>query len=276
MPENNEKPTTTVRSIRANEEVFERLKEIAAEGKMNNQGEALTALVRMWEMDQAKASIPDRGTEIDNFRATIHKLEDFFLNALEVNINAEDRIRQGFAGQLEANATTINMLQESNKAAMEEIQLLKDRMQGMIDQHNEDVANFTAVKTAKEEQYIEYTNKIADKDRLNEALADKAAADKQRIKELEDELAAGEDYKKTIAELQNKLKATEEANQKLVLQVDQLEQDLQQSNRDHEHALRIKEMEAEHKILAAEKSAQDRISKLQDEFIKRFNERHRE
>lgn len=275
MPENekNEKQQpTTVRSIRASEAVFEKLKEITAASNMNNQGETLTALVRLWEMDQVKNAIPDRATEIDNYRATLQKLENFFLNALEINMETENRIRQEFAGQLEANAATINLLQEAKKAAMEEAALQKEKTEEIRAKHNEMLADLASVKKAKEQQNIAFTQKLADKDRLNSALTDKADADKARIKELEKKLLASEEYQKIIMEQKAELKAVKEHNKELTIKMENLQKKLAQIERDHDYALKLKEMEAENKVLEAEHAAHARISEIQDEFLKRFDE----
>lgn len=275
MPENesNEKQqTTTVRSIRASEAVFEKLKEITAASKMNNQGEALTALVHLWEMDQAKNAIPNRAAEIDNYRATLQKLENFFLHALEVNMGAEDRIRQEFSGQLKANAATINLLQDAKKEADKESALQKEKIEELMTQHNETVENLNAEKEAKEHQHTEFTQKLADKDKLNTALEEQAAADKARIKELEDQLLVRVKQQKLFEEQETELKAQKEQNEVLVLQIESLQKKLAQMKRDHEYELRLKDMEAEKKVLEAERTVQVRIRAMQDEFLKRFDE----
>lgn len=275
MPENetNEKQQpTTVRSIRASEAVFEKLKEITAASKMNNQGEALTALVHLWEMDQAKNAIPDRATEIDNYRAALQKLENFFLHALEVNMGAEDRIRQEFSGQLEANATTINSLQNAKKTADKELSLQKEKIEELMTQHNETVKNLTAEKEAKERQAIEFSQKLADKDKLNVALAEQLEADKARIKELEDQLLASAKDQKIIAEQKTGLKEMKEQKEELAGQVERLQEKLAQMKRDHDYELKLKDMEAEKKVLEAERTVHIRIRTMQDEFLKRWDE----
>ena len=111
---------STVRSLRAPQETFEKLKAIAADNQLGSQGEALTALIRLWEVNKAKVAVPDRATEIETFRSFLNKIEDAYIHSLEVNVAAEDRIKEHFAGRLEADNTLINSLQAAKKDLMEQ------------------------------------------------------------------------------------------------------------------------------------------------------------
>ena len=80
---------STVKSLRAPQETFEKLKAIAADNQLGSQGEALTALIRLWEVNKAKVAVPDRATEIETFRSYLNKIEDAYIHSLEVNVAAE-------------------------------------------------------------------------------------------------------------------------------------------------------------------------------------------
>lgn len=253
-----------VRSLRAPQDTFEKLKEIAADNKMGSQGEALTALIRLWELNQAKVAVPDRATEIDAFRSYLNKAEEAFIHALEVNISAEDRIKEHYEGRMKASDATIAALQEAKANAMEENALMKEKVEALNDRLLETEENFEAVIKDKKTMAANFARQLADKDKqiedkekLNTALAEKAAADKARITELEDELLAGEDYQKTIDNLQQELVDARKQIANLQKDVSGLQQQLK--------------FDVQAARLEAQQEAQERIAKMQDSIADRFS-----
>ena len=255
---------STVKSLRAPQDTFEKLKAIAADNQLGSQGEALTALIRLWEVNKAKVAVPDRATEIETFRSFLNKIEDAYIHSLEVNVAAEDRIKEHFAGRLEADNTLINSLQAAKKDLMEQEKVLKDAVEEyklqLIDQEN----NLRAVSDSKKSMEADFMMRLQEKDRqladketLIATLTKKSSTDEQRIKELEDELLAGEDYQKTIADLTAQLT---EANTKIAT--------LQS---DYEHLQKTSELDIQAARLEAQQEAQERIAKLQDSIAERFS-----
>ena len=255
---------STVKSLRAPQETFEKLKAIAADNQLGSQGEALTALIRLWEVNKAKIAVPDRATEIETFRSYLNKIEDAYIHSLEVNVAAEDRIKEHFAGRLEADDTLINSLQAAKKDLIEQEKVLKDAVEEyklqLIDQEN-NLRVVTDSKKSMEADYMvrlqEKDRQLADKETLIATLTKKSSADEQRIKELEDELSTGEDYQKTIADLTAQLN---ESNAKVAT--------LQS---DYEHLQKTSELNIQAARLEAQQEAQEKIAKLQDSIAERFS-----
>lgn len=89
------------------------------------QAEGFKNLVALMELDNAKKQLNDRAKEIDTFRDTVNKLINFYLNSLEVNQVAEERIREELNKELVTKDKTISSLQEQLNKQIETIDKLK-------------------------------------------------------------------------------------------------------------------------------------------------------
>jgi chromosome segregation ATPase len=104
-----------VRSFRISEEVSEKLKHISE--NFDNQNAALESLISAYEIQSAKAILTDRQTDISDYDAHLQAIQNAFLHSLEINENAEKRIRSEFQSLLSSKDETIIMLQEQLEAA---------------------------------------------------------------------------------------------------------------------------------------------------------------
>lgn len=89
------------------------------------QAEGFKNLVALMELDNAKKQLNDRAKEIDTFRDTVNKLINFYINSLEVNQVAEERIREELNKELVTKDKTISSLQEQLNKQIETIDKLK-------------------------------------------------------------------------------------------------------------------------------------------------------
>lgn len=248
-----EKNISMVRSIRATEDVFEKLKKIAAQGKMSNQGEALTSLIHLWEIDQAKAMIPNRKTEIENFRLTLQKLEDFFLNALEINLSAEARIRQEFEGKLENQTVSISALKKAKEEAEQNIHHFHTVIERLQEEKTKYEIRCNQVEKEKTAVIESYEEKLLDKDRLNKSLQEQVSMNKANIEELKGKLKKEEEQEKVIEQLRSQCNEIQS-------KAETLAKDFQ-----------IKELKAEKELLKIRKEAQDRIDEMQNRYLRCIN-----
>lgn len=85
-----------------------------------NQATGFERMLEALEMQQAKQAIPARETEISEFERCLRHLQGAYLNSLELNEQAEARIREEFARQLDAKDRTIADYQEQVKGLKEE------------------------------------------------------------------------------------------------------------------------------------------------------------
>ena len=89
------------------------------------QAEGFKNLVALMELDNAKEQLSDRAKEIDTFRDTVNKLIGFYINSLEVNQVAEDRIREEVKKELSTKDNTIRNLQEQLQEQKKKIEKIK-------------------------------------------------------------------------------------------------------------------------------------------------------
>ena len=161
MSEEIKKDKAEVRSFRVTDDVMAKFNTIKDELKLNQDG-ALGVLIGAYEMEKAKEAIPDRETEIANFQLKAHELVEAFLHSLQLNQDAEARIRQEFEAELVRNKKTIDNYQGQIEALKAEKALL-----------SEDAAKVKFLQTeldsvteqARKERN-EAADRIAEKDRL--------------------------------------------------------------------------------------------------------------
>lgn len=112
----------TIKSIRANQAVFDRLSAVAKEGGLD-QGAALEALLNAWDVQAAKGQVPERAADVADFDAHVQGVQSAFLRSLELAQSAEARARVAYQAQLDAMTATISRLQadlaESNEKRKE-------------------------------------------------------------------------------------------------------------------------------------------------------------
>lgn len=104
------------RSIRADAETFEKLKQICSE-KGLKQGEAMEALLTAWEVQEAKGLVPERAADVADFDAHLQGIQKAFLRSLDLAQSAESRARISYAAQLDAMSGTIARLEKDLRDA---------------------------------------------------------------------------------------------------------------------------------------------------------------
>lgn len=104
------------RSIRADAETFEKLKQICSE-KGLKQGEAMEALLTAWEVQEAKGLVPERAADVADFDAHLQGIQKAFLRSLDLAQSAESRARISYAAQLDAMSGTITRLEKDLRDA---------------------------------------------------------------------------------------------------------------------------------------------------------------
>ena len=77
-----------------------------------NQAQGFDYLLEVLALDKARTFIKSRETEISNFEQHAKALISAFLHSLELNENAEARVKEQFAAQIESQSRTIAEYQE--------------------------------------------------------------------------------------------------------------------------------------------------------------------
>jgi predicted nucleic acid-binding Zn-ribbon protein len=125
-----------VKTLRADDDTFEKFKKLASD-EFGNQGQCLSALINIYETETAKAVLVDRKLEIDSFQDYINKISNLFVTSLQLNADAEGRIREEFSRQLNSKEQSIENLQEQNSKLKEDLQKHKDNAEEIVAKNKE-------------------------------------------------------------------------------------------------------------------------------------------
>ena len=188
--ENNASQNKT-RSIRATDEIFTKFKEIT-ESIGSGTNESLSALINAYELQQAKQVLTGQAALIDDFKARADGIIKAYISALELSVNAEERIRAEFTVQIESQAKTIAALQRENESIKAETIRLQTEAQGEIKALKAELsAAQTALQTAK----------------TNEQRAVESKAQAEKIAALTNEKL--QELQSTVKDLQERAAATD-------------------------------------------------------------------
>jgi len=269
------KQQAAVRSFRVTDEVMAQFKGIQEEMNLTQDG-ALKMLVQAYEFEAAKNAIPDRETEIANFQAKAGELVAAFLNALQLNQDAEARARAEVELQMQNKDKTIATLHEKLdgiKAENAKLATVAETAQTEIQTLAEDLISARNAEN-------EVRSALADKERI-------IAMQEQQISTLAEQTAELEDVKAHMSALEENLKTAraelaeeKSAKNTAVHDVAELRAQIVKLGAEHERDLQIvrKEAEAERRqaVLEAREEAQTKIegyvAKLEakDEEIRRL------
>lgn len=136
-----------------------------------NQAVGFERMLEALEMQNAKAAIPARETEISEFERALRHLQAAYLGSLELNQQAEARIREEFARQLDAKDRTIANNQD-------QIDALKAQLATLGDAEARAKALQADLEAALEQARIDRNNaadRLAEKDRLISTLDNRTA-----------------------------------------------------------------------------------------------------
>jgi chromosome segregation ATPase len=184
-------------SFRISNDIKEKFKEIA---KTNgwNQDETLGKLIGIYELEEAKVTISNRRTEIENFEAHLQALSEIYCFSLRLNQDVEERVRIGYANTLKSHQTIIEELQKKN----EELKNTLEKAQELARTSMEKSSNF-------ERENTRLQNEIEKTEALCQEYKDTKNTLTQRIKELENSQETNQNLKIDNKNLRRELKNLE-------------------------------------------------------------------
>jgi peptidoglycan hydrolase CwlO-like protein len=237
-----------VRSFRADEETFEKFKTLANE-EFGNQGQCLASLISLYETEKSKAVLVERKTEIENFQAHANKIIEMFLMSLQLNEDAEERIRSEFEHLLNSKDRIITDLQTKEQELNTSNELYKETAKEAEQENYRLLNQISELEKHISKQNREYEIALADKDSLNKALTDSCNDKKIEIEELKTRLS------ETLFRL-SKLDEIEDQNNKLATENSRLVAEIEKQK---EYLV----LEKERAILSAEKEHQKELKEVQ-------------
>lgn len=259
MEEKNMEPVKEykVRSFRADDETFEKFKTLANE-EFGNQGQCLASLISLYETEKSKAVLVERKIEIENFQTYLNKITEMFLMSLQLNEDAEERIRSEFEHLLNSKDRTIADLQNKETELTATNELYKETAKEAEQENYRLLNQISELEKQISKQNREYEATLADKDNLNKALTDSCNEKEGKIKELKEKLD------NTLSEM-SKLNEIKTHNNQLMTENKQL---LAEIEKQKEHSV----LEKEKAILAAEKAHQKELKETQLQHQKDYKE----
>lgn len=247
-----------VRSLRMDEETFEKFKVIAGE-EFGNQGQCLSALVNLYETEKSKLILVDRKLEIESFQMYVNKLNELFVTSLSLNQDTEERVRTTFEKSLTSKDGIIQDLQarlkeslgfqvelkDQNKIFSDEMKILKDSIEE-LEKNNDSIIK-------------EHQETITNKNQMIEVLQGSIEDRKKEISSLEEHISSLSKEIKTAIE-------NEEKNKELKILVTELETEKEKLLNKIQLQKQQHEFEIEKTILVEEKKSMEKLQALNDKL----------
>lgn len=250
------------RTIRADEETFKKFSQISRE-TFGNQGQCLSTLIHLYEIEQGKKEIPERQVEIETFQTHLNRLVDMFVNSLQLMNDTELRVKGEFADLLNSkDSVIINLQEEINKKKIKEKEL-NDLITSMeLDKKRIE----TELKSSK--KLIEdYENSIQDKEALNIIMTEQVRALKENQRKAEEIIEQNETLRKEMDEIKNKNQNQEITIEKLNNQLDrtkfEAEKTINEKDSENNRILLQKDINHQLEVENIKKTYQSEIDKYQ-------------
>ena len=154
-----------VRSIRADDEVYAKFKEVCEQA--GGQNEALSALISSYELETAKSILSGQATSIDDFKSRIDGVIRAYISALDLSVSAEERVRADYRQRMNTQVKTIEDLQTRNEQLTADYTALSEQSEQAQTAHQTEVTELRAMydlaqdKVTQAEKQREQAEKIA-------------------------------------------------------------------------------------------------------------------
>ena len=202
------------RSFRISEEVSAKLKELCE--NFDNQNSALSALINAYEVQNARAVLTDRKTDISDYDTHIQAIQSAFLRSLEINENAEKRIKTEFINLLNSKDQTIVQLQTEKAQADEQVEKYKSAYGNLI--------------TSTEEKIKTMQTQVSESDKTLQSERERANTE-QKAREQAETISAMlsdqvEQLKRQLMELETRVEQAKNSQQQAEQTSSELSQEL--------------------------------------------------
>ncbi|MGN1026595.1 MAG: hypothetical protein ACI4P4_09340 [Faecousia sp.] len=263
---------SAVRSFRVTDDVMMRFNAIKEELKLNQDG-ALAQLINVYELEQAKSVFPDRKTEIANFQTKAQELVNAYLTSLQLNADAELRVRSEVALTIERMEKTIAAYQETVAREQEKTAALEREVaqaEASAAEHAQLRVELGKAMRMLEETKSRYERQLRDKEDISAMLH-------TRLEEAEEKAAAYEDLMRSRDTLSNELRAAQEAQNRLQRDFKlQATENAYAAERAKEEAVAAVKAEAANRIDLLKEQLQEARLKAEQDLRKSDNEKNAE
>lgn len=233
-----------VRSIRLDDDTYQRLKEIVTEVG-GNQADALQRMVNAYYMQEQRAALPDYKSSLDEFESYITSLLSMYTQALRSRQDARRAVMQEFDATLKSKDNLIMDLQDKLNKARLDLKVAEATEKEALDE-------------SKKLQGIisELQSKLQDKDKLSQALTDSCNSLKGKIEQLQAD--AGE-----INALREQVKALESERDRAIREHVSIKEQLRQQTNQAQLTL-------DRALLDADRTHQQKLQDMINEYQNKY------
>lgn len=192
-------------SVRADEATIAQLEKLADESGMKKT-ELLPALLSAYATEQAKGALPGRASEIENVESLLAQIKTAYLASLELNANAEARIRTEYEARIASNEQAVESLKEKAERATMEAKEAKAALADCTKERDDANARANTAEAALEKLHGDTAE---EKDRMlkfNASLQAQVDTLKEKAEATAAELAAAAELEKESAKTKAQLK----------------------------------------------------------------------
>lgn len=214
-------------SVRADEATIEKMNQIAEDSGMKK-AEILPVLISAWEANAIREALPGRSTEIDNVHNLLAQIERAYTSSLELNINAENRIRTEYEARISSGEQAVASLKEAEAKAKAEAATAKDTVENLSKERDQLLSDLAQAHELIETKTESIEGLKAAKDSIERHLVD-VEAKLSAMPDMEKRAKAAE---ATVEELKHKLSEAEQEHEKKLWELRNLNTDAMNAQRD--------------------------------------------
>lgn len=164
---------TKPRSIRLDDEIFQKLKEITEQAG-GSQQDAIQRMINAYYMQEQRAALPDCKSNLDEFESYITSLLSMYTQALQAQQDTRQAVMQEFNATLKSKDDLIIALQDRLNKAKTDLQAAKTTEKEAIDENKK-----------LQDVIAGLQSKLEDKIHLNQVLTDTCDNLKIKVEQLQ-------------------------------------------------------------------------------------------
>ena len=182
-----------VRSIRADDEVYAKFKEVCEQA--GGQNEALSALISSYELETAKSILSGQATSIDDFKSRIDGVIRAYISALDLSVSAEERVRADYRQRMNTQVKTIEDLQTRNEQLTADYTALSEQSEQAQTAHQTEVTELRAMYDLAQDKAIQAEKQREQAEKLANMATEQVEQLKTRVSELTAKANKSDEYK---------------------------------------------------------------------------------
>ena len=241
-----------------------------------NQAQGFDHIMQVVELNRAKVAAPGRTTEIESFEKSVKDIMSAYLNSLEINANAEDRIKEQFSSALNRKDKVIADLQEK----VDNLQILKESAEAAQADAQKALDDAKDHEKNALEQMDSAKKTAADQERINTMLTAQLADATEKLDGYDSLKESEAALKSEVSELKHKISEDNEVlshtkemyEQRLAESQAEKDRALEELKKDSENAAKAAQAKAE---LALERAVTSKERELNDQIRKADKENAR-